>query len=196
MASEKKQVEIVCDWLKNGKPLLKVPPRFDNVLVLHSYTKDVDDSNGSNNDAIFAKTMHHIDTRLTRAGVQRIEHQRTPHSHHSICAFLHKHLSQHVKLCIIVPPRSEVDAHDTIGNALRDMEATSIAFGIPAEPGHLSLVAKLGATHIVVLPGCARLNSHTNGIDSIIKHIVYHASPPTKIIPNLAIGGFYTRNIS
>lgn len=150
--------------LTSWKILPYLVKRFHVIHAFNSHSKD----------SLLDRADTCLRDRLKHLGSFSVVSKKTNYEPHALKQVLTELNPTPDERVVIIPPHSQVDALDLCGQVIQSLGGEVVAHGLPAEPGHLSLIAKLKNQPMVVLPGCARLNSKPNGIDFVLKHLCFY----------------------
>ena len=84
-----------------------------------------------------------------------------------------------------------VDRRDVVPSAVTGLGGVVIHLGMPVDPGNLLMLAAIGATRIIGLPGCAR-SPKTNGCDWVLERLLAGATVEGADIMRMGVGGLLT----
>lgn len=96
-------------------------------------------------------------------------------------------LSPH-DLVLIVGASAIVDRRDVIPSAIVAAGGRIERLGMPVEPGNLLLLARLGETPVIGLPGCAR-SPKLNGFDWVLERLCAGVAVDSQAIAAMGVGG-------
>lgn len=83
------------------------------------------------------------------------------------------------------------DRRDVIPAAVVALGGEVVHFGMPVDPGNLLLLARIGATRVVGLPGCAR-SPKLNGFDWVLQRLLAGLTVTAADIMGMGVGGLLT----
>lgn len=92
---------------------------------------------------------------------------------------------------LIVGASAISDRADVIPEAIIAAGGTIDRYGIPVDPGNLLLLAHIGKTSLIGLPGCARSQRY-NGLDMIIDRMACDVAVTNSWLSALSVGGLLT----
>lgn len=92
------------------------------------------------------------------------------------------------KLVVVFGASAVIDAGDVIPEAIRLVGGEVIQVGMPVDPGNLLVLGKVGETHVLGAPGCAR-SPKENGFDWVLDRILAGEKPTAREISGLGVGG-------
>lgn len=91
-------------------------------------------------------------------------------------------------ILLIQGDSATVDRADVIPSAILNGGGEIVYFGMPVDPGNLLLLARIGRTKIIVLPGCAR-SPKENGFDWVLERMAAGQEITPSRIQALGVGG-------
>ncbi|MBB3607780.1 molybdopterin-binding/glycosyltransferase family 2 protein [Rhizobium sp. BK602] len=92
------------------------------------------------------------------------------------------------KLVVVFGASAVIDAGDVIPEAIRLAGGEVIQVGMPVDPGNLLVLGKVGKTHVLGAPGCAR-SPRENGFDWVLDRILAGEEPTAREISGMGVGG-------
>ncbi len=81
-----------------------------------------------------------------------------------------------------------LDRRDVIPASVVALGGAIDHFGMPVDPGNLLLMARVGATHVLGLPGCAR-SPRVNGFDWVLRRLVADLPFDAAVLAGMGVGG-------
>lgn len=145
-------------------------------------------------ESVLDKTSRITQNRLVPRQVELISETRCMHAVNDLLAEIEKHM-QHKPdkpdWLIIVGASAISDRADIIPEAIIAAGGTIDRYGIPADPGNLLLLAHIGNTTVIGLPGCAR-SPRYNGLDKIIDRLACGIPISNDWLSRLSVGGLFT----
>lgn len=145
--------------------------------------------------AVTAKTLdktHAVtEQRLRLRSADLISEQRCEHTVQALLKTIEHAQSENIDWLLIIGASAISDRDDIIPSAITQAGGTVDRYGIPVDPGNLLLLANLGQTTVIGLPGCAR-SARINGLDLILDRLAC-AQPITNAwLTSLSVGGLMT----
>jgi molybdenum cofactor cytidylyltransferase len=142
-------------------------------------------------DSVLAGTEAVTRSRIeARGGALKTIHH-VPHDSAAIAASLQEMAQENLDLLLIAGAAAATDRADEAPAAIERAGGTIIHFGMPTDPGNLLCYGKIGAAHVIVLPGCAR-SPKLNGIDLLLDRIFAGLTVDRTIMTGLGVGGLLT----
>jgi len=102
---------------------------------------------------------------------------------------LNRQTAQATDLIILISETSTMDANDIAPRGIRLAEGEVACVGAPVDPGNLLMIAYLGRTPILGVPGCAR-SPKSNIVDLILPALLSGIRITRSDIAQLGHGGF------
>ena len=112
----------------------------------------------------------------------RIKHEREP---------LAGAIRAAVELCdvvLVLGAASTVDVSDTVPSAIVEAGGEVELFGIPVDPGNLMVMAAVGRTPVIGLPGCAR-SPRMNAVDLVLPRLFAGMDVGADALLGMGVGG-------
>lgn len=91
-------------------------------------------------------------------------------------------------IALVLGATAIVDRSDVVPSAVKAAEGEVIHLGMPVDPGHLTLFAKMGDMHVLGLPGSAR-SPRLHGFDWIIRRLAAGIPVTADDITAMGVGG-------
>lgn len=142
----------------------------------------------STREQMLDKTRRITEERLTPRAVELVSEQRCEHTVDSLVPVIENALQSGVNWLLIVGASAISDRADVIPQAIIAAGGQIDRYGIPVDPGNLLLLARVGETIIIGLPGCARSPKY-NGLDMIIDRLACEISVTNSWLSSLSVGG-------
>lgn len=139
--------------------------------------------------SVMDKTRRITETRLSAAGCRINWEHRVAHTTAAVADALQWAVLQAPASLIIVFGASAVcDEGDVIPEAIRQAGGTVERVGLPVDPGNLLVLGRLGQSHVIGAPGCAR-SPKENGFDWILARLLTGEEPTSDDLAGLGVGG-------
>ena len=138
--------------------------------------------------SVVAKTRSVTEARLQGLGAALHHVSEVPHENPAIAGALAGALAQGAEIILVAGASATSDREDTVPRAIRDAGGEILHFGMPVDPGNLLLLARIGATPVVGLPGCAR-SPKLNGVDFVLQRLVADVPVSSSDIKAMGVGG-------
>ena len=114
--------------------------------------------------------------------------QRCAHRRDAVAQALREALAAGCDLLMIAGATVPKDRADTIPSAIVVAGGEVIHFGMPVEPGNMLLLARIGETPVIILPGCAR-SRRSNGLDWVLQRMLAGLPMGSTEIMGMGVGG-------
>lgn len=111
-----------------------------------------------------------------------------PHDSAALSARIRQAQAAGCDLILISGAAGTKDRQDLVPQAIMAAGGHIERFGLPVEPGNMLLLARLGETPLLVLPGCAR-SRRLNGLDWILQRLIANLPLDRESIARMGIGG-------
>lgn len=142
-------------------------------------------------ESVLDKTSRVTSHRLVTRQVTLTHEQRCNHDTEELCERLATALTRQPHWILIVGASAISDRGDVIPKAIVAAGGSIDRFGIPVDPGNLALLAHIGNTTIVGLPGCAR-SPRYNGFDMLLDRLACNVAITQTWLNGLSVGGLLT----
>jgi molybdenum cofactor cytidylyltransferase len=142
-------------------------------------------------ESILDKTVETTRHRLAALGSTLDWDRRTAHNEAALAPVISEVLAAGAGLVLIAGASAILDRRDVIPAAVTALGGTIEHFGMPVDPGNLLLMARLGGTPILGLPGCAR-SPKVNGFDWVLRRVLADLPVGAEIIRRMGVGGLLT----
>ncbi|WP_332670844.1 molybdopterin-binding/glycosyltransferase family 2 protein [Aromatoleum sp.] len=139
-------------------------------------------------ESIFAATVAATRHRLDGLGSRLALVLRCAHERVAIEAMLRQALAAGCDLVLVCGATVAKDRRDIAPAAVTAAGGEIVHFGMPAEPGNMLVLARVGAVPVVILPGCGR-SRRMNGLDWILQRLLAGLAPTPQDIMRMGVGG-------
>ena len=143
---------------------------------------------GGSRETLIEKTIAVTRGRLEPLGCRLERTERIAHDEAAVAACLGSFRDEGIDVALILGASAIVDRRDVAPSALVRAGGTIVRLGMPVDPGHLTLVGRLGEMHVLGLPGSAR-SPRTHGFDRVLQRIVSGIDVSSANIAGLGVGG-------
>lgn len=126
--------------------------------------------------------------RLALMGVDLAMARECAHDPASVSESLGDLAQSGCDIALVLGASAIVDRSDVVPSAVAVAGGEVIHLGMPVDPGHLTLFAKLGDMHVLGLPGSAR-SPRLHGFDWIIRRLVAGITVTADDITAMGVGG-------
>jgi molybdenum cofactor cytidylyltransferase len=142
-------------------------------------------------ESILDKTVETTRARLTALGGALVAERRCGHRVDELQPELRAALDEGVDMVLVAGASAILDRRDVIPAAVVASGGTIDHFGMPVDPGNLLLMARVGATHVLGLPGCAR-SPRVNGFDWVLRRLAADLPVDAPVLARMGVGGLLT----
>jgi len=137
-------------------------------------------------DRLLDKTRGTIKTRLAALGASLVEETRCAHDEDAVTAAIEAMTGP--DLILVLGASATVDRRDVVPTAIERAGGTVEHFGMPVDPGNLTLHARIGARPVLGLPGSAR-SPRIHGVDWLLQRLLADLPVGREDIMRLGAGG-------
>lgn len=138
--------------------------------------------------SIMAKTSNVTADRMARLGGAVAGETRCPHDADRLAADITAALAAKCDVLLVIGASAIVDRRDVIPAAIEALGGRIERLGMPVDPGNLILVAELGGTPVLGLPGCARSPAR-NGLDWVLERLSAGLPVTNAVVAGMGVGG-------
>lgn len=139
-------------------------------------------------ESVLDKTYRITNERLVSRGASLTYESRCHHDAAPLVTLIGESLQRLPDWILIVGASAISDRADVIPQAIVMAGGTIDRYGLPVDPGNLLLLAHIGTTRIVGLPGCARSKRY-NGLDMIFDRMACELPITDSWLNGLSVGG-------
>lgn len=139
-------------------------------------------------DSVLDKTRRVTEARLAALGSDLAASLVVDHDTAAVAAALRTLMLQGLGPLLVVGASAIVDRRDVIPAAVVAAGGSVVRLGMPVEPGNLLMIGRLGGTHVIGLPGCAR-SPTVNGFDWVLWRLLAGVAVGTDEIRRMGAGG-------
>jgi molybdenum cofactor cytidylyltransferase len=145
--------------------------------------------------------------RLSQQSVTSVQHRlemmgnrlalvlKEEHDESSIKAALRQALAAGSNLILISGATATQDRKDIVPRAIESIGGVIDHFGMPVDPGNLTLLAHIGDVPVIIFPGCARL-LRPNGFDKVLQRTLAGFKVTGRDIQCMGVGGLIDEHAS
>jgi len=134
------------------------------------------------------KTLRITADRLADVGIDLVGETRCAHSAGTLAGSIRDAMAEAPDILLIAGASAITDRADVLPTAIGEAGGEIRWFGMPVDPGNLLLLARLGATPIVGMPGCAR-SPKLNGFDWVLQRLAAGIEVGPADIQAMGVGG-------
>ena len=139
-------------------------------------------------DSVLDKTVEVTRSRLAGIGGRLALDRRAPHESPAVAAAIREALDAGVDIVLIAGASAIVDRRDVLPEGIVAAGGTVDHFGMPVDPGNLLLLAHVGKTAVLGLPGCAR-SPKANGFDWVLQRLAADIPVSRTDVMRMGAGG-------
>ena len=175
-------VEAAAAFALKGEPLLRVAafaPR--RVALIQTRLPGFKES-------ILDKTRAVTEQRLAALGSALVAEERCTHGAAELAPRIAAAVAAGADMVLVHGASVIVDRRDVIPEAIAMAGGAIEHFGMPVDPGNMLLLARLGATPVLGLPGCAR-SPKVNGFDWVLERLCAGLPVGRQDIMRMGAGG-------
>jgi molybdenum cofactor cytidylyltransferase len=138
--------------------------------------------------SVMAKTSRVTADRMARLGGAIAGETRCPHDVERLTADIAAALEAKCDIVLVIGASAIVDRRDVIPAAIEALGGGIERLGMPVDPGNLILIADIGGTPVLGLPGCARSPAR-NGLDWVLERLSAGFPVTDAIVAGMGVGG-------
>ena len=137
---------------------------------------------------LFDKMQGVVDARLAALDCPQAVERRCGHDSAETAAALAALRDAGCEILLVSGASAIVDRRDVVPAGIVEAGGTIEHFGMPVDPGNLILMARLGETPVIGLPGCAR-SPKLNGFDWVLQRLLSDIPVGRHDIMTMGAGG-------
>jgi molybdenum cofactor cytidylyltransferase len=137
---------------------------------------------------VLEKTVAVTADRLSALGARLVEGSVVGHDVEAVADELRRMMAAGLGPLLVVGASATTDRRDVLPSAIVAAGGEIVRFGMPVDPGNLLVLGRIGATPVVVLPGCAR-SPKLNGFDFVLRRVLAGLDVGDRDIRGLGVGG-------
>jgi molybdenum cofactor cytidylyltransferase len=165
-----------------SKPMLRVAP-FRPLRVALVQTKLP-----GLKPALVKKTVAVTRAKLAEIGAELAGDTVSEHTEAGVSAAVAAAAATGVNVVLVLGASAIVDRRDVVPAAVEKLGGRLVHFGMPVDPGNLTLLARLGPTHVIGLPGSAR-SPRLHGSDYVLLRIAAGLDVSGADVMRMGVGG-------
>ena len=136
--------------------------------------------------SVLDKTVATMSARLGALGAVLVRELRCDHDEAALAQAIGAMAD--VELLLILGASAIVDRRDVVPAAIEAAGGAVEHLGMPVDPGNLTLLASLGETPVIGLPGSAR-SPRIHGVDWLLRRLLVDAAVTSRDIMTMGAGG-------
>jgi molybdenum cofactor cytidylyltransferase len=140
---------------------------------------------------VLEKTVAATRARLAAFGSELVADAVCDHETAAIAGQIDAFRARGCDMVLVLGASAIIDRRDMIPAAVERLSGEIVHFGMPVDPGNLMLVARIGATPVLGLPGCAR-SPKLNGFDWVLQRLLADLPVSPTDIMRMGVGGLLT----
>ncbi len=138
-------------------------------------------------DSLLDKAVEVTRRRLALLGATLDREIRTAHETGPVAEAL-RDLAAGCDVILVLGSSAIVDRRDVVPMSVAQAGGTVDHLGMPVDPGHLTLFARLGRTHVMGLPGSAR-SPRPHGFDKVLQRLAAGLDVTPLDVARMGVGG-------
>jgi len=127
-------------------------------------------------------------TRLARLGGRVLQEIRCAHDEAAVAEAIASLLGAGCAPILVLGASAIVDRRDVIPRAVERAGGSVEHLGMPVDPGNLLMLARVGATPVIGLPGCAR-SLAPSGADRVLERLLAGLAVTGQDLQRMGVGG-------
>ncbi len=139
-------------------------------------------------ETILDKTVETIRARLDRLGSTLVRESRCGHDEAEVAAAIRALRADDAELILILGASATIDRRDVVPMAIKAAGGSVDYFGMPVDPGNLTLLAHVGEAPIIGLPGSAR-SPRIHGFDWLLWRLLADIAVTGADVARMGAGG-------
>ena len=139
-------------------------------------------------ESVVAKATQTMSARLAELGLRISREVHCPHDTEAVEKGLRKLAKAGCDIVLVLGASAIVDRRDTVPQAVRNAGGKVEHLGLPVDPGHLMLLARIGKTRILGIPGSAR-SPRLHGFDWVLQRLIADVPVTPKDLTRMGVGG-------
>jgi molybdenum cofactor cytidylyltransferase len=167
--------------LANNAPLRIAPFHDRSVSLIQTRLPGIKES-------VLDKTVDIVNGRLAAMGGSPIHERRCPHTLDAVSDATRAAIQGGAKIVLIAGASAITDRRDVLPAGIEAAGGTIEHFGMPVDPGNLLLLARIGDTPVLGLPGCVR-SPKLNGFDWVLQRFMADLPVTPCDLMQMGVGG-------
>lgn len=139
-------------------------------------------------ESVLDKTRRVMEQRLAALGSRLVAERRCVHEEQAVADAVSALLAEGVSMVLVAGASAIVDRRDVVPAGIERAGGHIQHFGMPVDPGNLLLLARLGETPVLGLPGCAR-SPKFNGLDQVLQRLLADLPVTPADVMGMGVGG-------
>ncbi|NND49964.1 MAG: NTP transferase domain-containing protein, partial [Rhizobiales bacterium] len=138
--------------------------------------------------SLAGKARKVTEERLAGLGSKVAAEERCGHDEAQVAAALNKLVAAGCDPIIVYAASAVADRRDVMPSGIAAAGGEIVHFGMPVDPGNLSLVARIGEVDVIVAPGSAR-SPRLHGFDWVLQRLLAGLPVGVEEITAMGVGG-------
>ena len=138
--------------------------------------------------SLIAKTVAVTRAKLAAMDSELVADASCEHAEAAVAAAVSAAAKTGADVVLVLGASAIVDRRDVVPAAIESLGGTLVHFGMPVDPGNLTLLARLGSTHVIGLPGSAR-SPRLHGSDYVLLRLAAGLDVTSADIARMGVGG-------
>jgi len=138
--------------------------------------------------SLVEKMAHASRKRVERLGGELIDIGTCAHDEQAVVESLSRLVEHRCDIALVLGASAIADRRDVVPAAIKHAGGRIRRFGMPVDPGHLTLLAELGAMTVLGVPGSSR-SQRRQGFDWILQCLFAGLDVDDETISRLGVGG-------
>ncbi|MDJ0948395.1 MAG: molybdopterin-binding/glycosyltransferase family 2 protein [Alphaproteobacteria bacterium] len=139
-------------------------------------------------DSLLEKARATTEARLSMLGTTLIHEGRCPHQEEAVAGALRTAIGAGSEIILVMGASAITDRRDVVPAAIVAAGGQIAHFGMPVDPGNLTLLARLGDAWVLGLPGSAR-SPRLHGFDWILHRLLADIPVTGSDLAAMGVGG-------
>jgi molybdenum cofactor cytidylyltransferase len=137
---------------------------------------------------LIAKTVAVTRAKLAEIGSELVAESACEHTEAGVASAIAAAAKTGASVVLVLGASAIVDRRDVVPAAIESLGGMLVHFGMPVDPGNLTLLARLGSTHVIGLPGSAR-SPRLHGSDYVLLRLAAGLDVTSADIARMGVGG-------
>jgi molybdenum cofactor cytidylyltransferase len=138
--------------------------------------------------ALINKTIDVTRAKLAEMGSELTADFVSEHTEAGVAGAIAAAAGTGANVVLVLGASAIVDRRDVVPAAIASLGGTLVHFGMPVDPGNLTLLAKLGAVNVIGLPGSAR-SPRLHGSDYVLLRLAAGLDVTAADVMRMGVGG-------
>ena len=139
-------------------------------------------------ESVLDRTRRVMEQRLAALGSRLSAERRCGHDETAVAEAVSALLGEGAQMVLVAGASAIVDRRDVVPAGIERAGGEVRHFGMPVDPGNLLLLAAVGETPVLGLPGCAR-SPKFNGLDQVLQRLLAGLPVTPRDVMAMGVGG-------